>query len=67
MDSDVQMNLAFSSSVSLDTGQFVRFTLYWIDLCGAYYGSNVDGRASKGLNWTIGPNSRFEIKDNQTY
>ena len=67
MNSEVQMNLAFSSSVSLTTGDNVRFTLYWIDLRGAYYGSNVDGRASKGLNWTIGPNSRFEIKDNTTY
>jgi hypothetical protein len=67
MNSEVQMNLAFSSSVSLTSGSFVRFTLYWIDLCGAYYGNNVDGRASKGLTWTIGPNSRFEIKDNTLY
>ena len=67
MDSDVQMNLAFQSSVSLDAGEYVRFTLYWIDLCGAFYGLNVDGRASKSLTWNIGYNSRFEIKDNQTY
>jgi hypothetical protein len=67
MDSDVQIRLAFQSSVILTAGEFVRFTLYWIDLCGAFYGLNVDGRASKSLTWSIGPNSRFEIKDNQTY
>jgi hypothetical protein len=67
MDSDVQINLAFQSSVILTTGEYVRFTLYWIDLCGAFYGLNVDGRGSKQLTWSIAPNSRFSIKDNTPY
>jgi hypothetical protein len=67
MKSEVNLNLAFSSSVSLTSGQFVRFTLYWIDLRGVFYGNTVDGRASKQLTWTVGPNSRFSIKDNTTY
>ena len=67
MKSEVNLNLAFSSSVSLTSGEFVRFTLYWIDLRGVFYGSTVDGRASKQSNWTVGPNSRFSIKDNTTY
>jgi hypothetical protein len=67
MDSDVQINLAFQSSVILTTGEYVRFTLYWIDLCGAFYGLNVDGRGSKQLTWSIAPNSKFSIKDNTPY
>lgn len=66
MVSEVQMNLAFSSSISLTKDQFVRFTLYWIDLSGAFYELS-DRRASNYLTWTVGPNARFEIKDNTTY
>ncbi len=63
---EVFLNLTFQSSVSLSVGQYVRLTLYWIDLSGAFY-ANPDGRASNYLTWTVGPNSRFEIKDNTIY
>jgi hypothetical protein len=68
-DNDMNVAATFKLNVettaAIDTGYYIRFRFYWVDLNGAFAPTPTSGGAN-GLTFSLDNNSSFEIYDNLT-